>query len=91
MAILNILHYPDKRLHKVAKPIVAVDDRVRQLAKDMAETMYEAPGVGLAATQVDVHQRVIVIDVSEESNDFYPRKLYRRSLRQSFDQNGNDF
>lgn len=69
MAILNILHYPDKRLHKVAKPIVAVDDRVRQLAKDMAETMYEAPGVGLAATQVDVHQRVIVIDVSEESND----------------------
>ena len=69
MAILNILHYPDKRLHKVAKPIVVVDDRVRQLAKDMAETMYEAPGVGLAATQVDVHQRVIVIDVSEESND----------------------
>ena len=69
MAILNILHYPDKRLHKVAKPIVAVDDRVRQLAKDMAETMYEAPGVGLAATQVDVHQRIIVIDVSEESND----------------------
>ena len=69
MAILNILHYPDKRLHKVAKPIVVVDDRIRQLAKDMAETMYEAPGVGLAATQVDVHQRVIVIDVSEESND----------------------
>lgn len=69
MAILNILHYPDKRLHKVAKPIVVVDDRVRQLAKDMAETMYEAPGVGLAATQVDVHQRIIVIDVSEESND----------------------
>jgi len=69
MAILNILHYPDKRLHKVAKPVVAVDDRVRQLAKDMAETMYEAPGVGLAATQVDVHQRVVVIDVSEESND----------------------
>lgn len=69
MAILNILHYPDKRLHKVAKPVVSVDDRVRQLVKDMAETMYEAPGVGLAATQVDVHQRVIVIDVSEESND----------------------
>ena len=69
MAILNILHYPDKRLHKVAKPIVAVDDRVRQLAKDMAETMYEAPGVGLAGTQVDVHLRVIVIDVAEESNE----------------------
>lgn len=69
MAILNILHFPDKRLHKVAKPVVAVDDRIRQLAKDMAETMYEAPGVGLAATQVDVHQRVIVIDISEESNE----------------------
>jgi len=69
MAILNILYYPDKRLHKVAKPVASVDDRVRQLAKDMAETMYDAPGVGLAATQVDVHERVIVIDVSEDSND----------------------
>jgi peptide deformylase len=69
MAILNILHYPDKRLHKVAKPVALVNDRIRQLAKDMAQTMYEAPGVGLAASQVDVHERVVVIDVSEESND----------------------
>lgn len=69
MAILNILHYPDKRLHKVAKPVALVNDRIRQLVKDMAQTMYEAPGVGLAASQVDVHERVVVIDVSEESND----------------------
>jgi peptide deformylase len=65
MALLNILHYPDKRLHKVAKPVAKVDDRIRKLVADMAETMYAAPGVGLAATQVDVHERVIVIDVSE--------------------------
>ena len=66
MALLNILHYPDKRLHKVAKPVDKVDDRIRKLVADMAETMYAAPGIGLAATQVDVHERVIVIDVSEE-------------------------
>jgi peptide deformylase len=65
MALLNILHYPDKRLHKVAKPVAKVDERIRKLAADMAETMYAAPCVGLAATQVDVHERVIVIDVSE--------------------------
>lgn len=65
MALLNILHYPDKRLHKVAKPVAEVDNRIRKLVADMAETMYKAPGVGLAATQVDVHERVIVIDVSE--------------------------
>lgn len=65
MALLNILHYPDKRLHKVAKPVEKVDERIRRLVADMAETMYAAPGVGLAATQVDVHERVIVIDVSE--------------------------
>ena|SRR5690606_26987977 len=69
MALLPILQYPDPRLHKVAKPVQAVDDRIRQLVRDMAETMYAAPGVGLAATQVDVHERVVVIDVSEESND----------------------
>jgi peptide deformylase len=56
-------------LHKVAKPVEVVDDRIRQLVRDMAETMYDAPGVGLAATQVDVHERVVVIDVSEEGND----------------------
>lgn len=68
MAILNILHYPDERLHKIAKPIEAVDDAVRQLIDDMAETMYAAPGIGLAATQVDVHRRLIVVDVSEDKN-----------------------
>ncbi|MCG1041071.1 peptide deformylase [Mycetohabitans sp. B8] len=65
MALLNILHYPDKRLHKVAKPVERVDERIRKLVADMAETMYAAPGVGLAATQVDVHERVVVIDVSD--------------------------
>ncbi len=68
MALLPILRYPDPRLHKVAEPVREVDDRIRQLVSDMAETMYDAPGVGLAATQVDVHERVIVIDVSEDGN-----------------------
>lgn len=66
MALLDILKYPDARLHTVAKPVTAVDDRIRRLVDDMLETMYEAQGIGLAATQVDVHERVIVIDVSEE-------------------------
>jgi peptide deformylase len=65
MAILKILHYPDDRLHKIAKPVVQVNEGVRRLVRNMAETMYAAPGVGLAATQVDVHERIIVIDVSE--------------------------
>jgi peptide deformylase len=65
MALLSILNYPDKRLHKIAKPVATVDDRIRKLVADMAETMYAAPGIGLAATQVDVHERVIVIDISE--------------------------
>ena len=65
MARLPILRYPDPRLHRKAKPVVRVDDRIRQLVSDMAETMYEAPGIGLAATQVDVHEQVIVVDVSE--------------------------
>ena len=65
MARLEILHYPDARLHTVAKPVAAVDARIRQLISDMAETMYDAPGIGLAATQVNVHERVIVIDISE--------------------------
>jgi peptide deformylase len=73
MAKLNILRYPDPRLHVVAKPIAQVDDRIRQLADDMLETMYEADGVGLAATQVDVHERLIVIDTSEARDD--PRVL----------------
>jgi peptide deformylase len=66
MALLNILHYPDERLHKVAKPIGAVDDTIRQLIDDMAETMYASKGVGLAATQVNMHVRLVVIDVSED-------------------------
>jgi peptide deformylase len=65
MAILPILRYPDPRLHKVAKPVTVVDDEIRKLARNMAETMYAAPGVGLAATQVDVHQQLILIDLSE--------------------------
>jgi peptide deformylase len=65
MAILNILRYPDPRLHKVAKPVTEFGERLQTLVADMAETMYDAPGVGLAATQVDVHERLVVIDVSE--------------------------
>ena len=65
MAKLDILHYPDVRLHTVAKPVAAVDARIRTLVDDMAETMYAAPGIGLAATQVNVHERVVVIDISE--------------------------
>jgi peptide deformylase len=66
MALLKILRYPDPRLHTVAKPVAAVDARIRQLVDDMIETMYEADGVGLAATQVDIHERVIVMDTSEQ-------------------------
>jgi peptide deformylase len=69
MALLPILTYPDPRLHKVATPVEKVDDSVRELARNMAETMYAAPGIGLAATQVDVHKRLIVIDVSEARDD----------------------
>ena len=65
MALLSILRYPDPRLHKIAKPVTDFDDRLKQLIANMAETMYEAPGIGLAATQVDVHQQVIVIDTSD--------------------------
>lgn len=66
MTILDILRYPDPRLHKVAKPVGTIDARIRQLTQDMLETMYDAQGVGLAATQIDVHERVVVIDVSEQ-------------------------
>jgi peptide deformylase len=65
MAILKILQYPDERLHTVAVPVAQVTDKIRLLIKDLAETMYAAPGIGLAATQVDMHERVIVIDTSE--------------------------
>jgi len=68
MAILDILYYPDKRLRTVAKPVEKVDDSIKKLVEDMFETMYLAPGIGLAATQVDVHQQVIVIDTSEDKS-----------------------
>jgi peptide deformylase len=68
MALLPIIEYPDARLKTVARPVTRFDERLRQLVADMAETMYEAPGVGLAATQVDVHERLIVIDVSENKD-----------------------
>ena len=69
MALLNILQYPDERLHIVAKPVSEIDDRIRTLVGDMLETMYEARGIGLAATQVNVHERVVVMDLSEEQNE----------------------
>lgn len=69
MALLNVLCYPDPRLHKVAKPVAQVDARIKKIVVDMADTMYEAPGVGLAATQVDIHERIVVIDVSDEQNE----------------------
>src|SRR3954471_20878209 len=69
MALLPILHYPDPRLHKVAAKVAKVDDRIRKLVKDMAETMYAAPGIGLAATQVDVHERVLIIDISDDRKE----------------------
>jgi peptide deformylase len=78
MAKLSILRYPDPRLHIVAKPVAVVDDRIRKLADDMLELMYQADGVGLAATQVDVHERVIVIDTSEGRDD--PRVLINPEL-----------
>ena len=69
MPLLPIIHYPDERLHTKAKPVAQVDDGIRRLVADMAETMYAAPGIGLAATQVDVHLQVIVIDFSEIHNN----------------------
>ncbi len=69
MALLPILRFPDPRLKKVAAPVLEIDEGIKRLARDMAETMYEAPGIGLAATQVDVHKRVIVIDISETRDE----------------------
>ena len=68
MALLPILHYPDPRLHTRARPVALVDAGIRKLAAEMAETMYAAPGIGLAATQVDVHQRLLVLDISEDKS-----------------------
>ena len=83
MSILNILKYPDPKLHTVAKPVAEVDERIRQLVDDMLETMYAADGVGLAATQVDVHERVIVMDTSETRDQ--PRVLVNPELVSSSD------
>jgi peptide deformylase len=69
MALLNVLCYPDPRLHQVAKPVAQVDARIKKIVADMADTMYAAPGVGLAATQVDIHERIVIIDISDEQND----------------------
>jgi len=79
MPILPILHYPDPRLHTIARPVAVVDDTIRRLVADMLETMYAAKGVGLAATQVDVHLRVVVMDVSETRNA--PRVLINPVLQ----------
>lgn len=84
MSLLNILRYPDPRLHTVAKPVAVVDERIRRLVDDMLETMADADGVGLAATQVDVHERVIVIDVSEGRDD--PRVLINPELIERSDE-----
>jgi len=69
MALLTILKYPDPRLHTVARPVAVVDDRVRAIVRQLADTMYDAPGIGLAATQCDIHERIVVIDVSEGLNE----------------------
>lgn len=82
MALLPILQYPDPRLYTVAAPVAAVNDEIRRLIKNMADTMYAAPGVGLAATQVDVHRRVIIIDLSEtrdQLNVFINPEIIARS------------
>ena len=71
MPLLPILRFPDLRLKKIAEPVREIDDGIKQLVRDMAETMYEAPGVGLAATQVNVHKRVIVIDISEAHDQLF--------------------
>ncbi|WP_115716915.1 peptide deformylase [Gallaecimonas mangrovi] len=69
MAVLNVLHYPDERLRTVAKPVAEVNDAIRELVSNMFDTMYDEKGIGLAATQVDVHLQVVVMDVSEERNE----------------------
>ncbi len=90
MALLNILNYPDSRLYKKAKPVAVVDERIRQLARDLAETMYAAPGIGLAATQVDVHERVVVIDISDTRDQLQvlinPELLWASEDKQVFEE-----
>ncbi|GAB7563783.1 peptide deformylase [Methylobacillus methanolivorans] len=89
MAILDILTYPDPRLHKVAAPVDEVNDDIRQLVRDMAETMYDAPGIGLAATQVDVHKQVIVMDLSEDKSAlqvFINPRIIKKCGSQDYDE-----
>jgi peptide deformylase len=90
MSLLPILRYPDPRLHKIAKPVSKFDDRLKKLAADMAETMYDAPGVGLAATQVDVHEQLIVIDTSETHDDLLvfinPEIVWASEEMQTYDE-----
>lgn len=90
MSILNILRYPDPRLHKIAKPVTVFDARLKQLAADMAETMYDAPGVGLAASQVDVHEQLVVIDTSEDNSQLQvfinPEIIWESEERKVYDE-----
>lgn len=90
MSLLNILRYPDPRLHKVAKPVTVFDERLKKLAADMAETMYAAPGIGLAATQIDVHEQLVVIDVSETHDDLMvfinPEIVWASEEKQVYDE-----
>ena len=90
MSILNILRYPDPRLHKIAKSVTVFDDRLKKLAADMAETMYDAPGVGLAAPQVDVHEQLVVIDTSETNDNLLilinPEIIWSSPERKMYDE-----
>lgn len=90
MSILNILHYPDPRLHKIAKPVTVFDARLKQLIADMAETMYAAPGIGLAATQVDVHLQLLIIDISDTGRNLRvfinPQIIWASEEKQVYDE-----
>lgn len=90
MPLRTILRYPDPRLHKIAKPVTIFDDRLRQLVADMADTMYEAPGIGLAATQIDVHQQIILLDVSDTRDQLQvlinPEVLWESEERRIYDE-----
>ncbi|MGS0743585.1 peptide deformylase [Glaciimonas sp. GG7] len=90
MSLLNILRYPDSRLQKIAKPVTVFDARLKRLIADMAETMYDAPGVGLAASQVDVHEQLVVIDTSDTGRDLQvfinPEILWASEEKQLYDE-----
>lgn len=90
MSLLNILRYPDARLHKIARPVTVFDARLKRLIADMAETMYEAPGVGLAASQVDVHEQLLVIDTSDMGKELRvfinPEILWASEEKQIYDE-----